>query len=969
MTYSVDGQLIAVYGGRRSDGSLSNEMFRLQALYRPGNWAWSTPPSRNFSGAAPPMAGMRLIALGEGRGHITPTMESFTASGYSSQSGCNGTVFGSWQTTTTPTASSQRPLADYPNLYQLPDGRLFNAGPAPGADLVQNKYKRFFNLQSAQWEEASAGDNQDLAYFGSSVMYRPGKILRAGSVSTTGHGTTQTIDVGAGQQSPWAPYVEDLTHPALLQRAHSNLTVLPTGDVLATGGVSDDDHIVDSNNNPLSTDQKRPQLWRVSQNRWTSTVAADQEQLAFDSQIRNYHSTAILLPDARVLTTGGEKPSPDETTCSVFEPPYLFRSTGSDYAPRPHIQLAPSALSYSHSFTIALTDPTRAATIKSVALIRPGAVTHGFDQGQRYVPLEYQAADNPSRLLVKAPANAFLAAPSDQMIFVVDSVATDAPRVPSIAYWTRIGAPTSQPDPADVTAPAGGSYSSMSFLMNCDVTSLHPSWRAPADDDAIAFSGPATSYDLRYTTDVNGNPPFSSWTVVTGLPTPGACFSFNDKVVTGLSDAQWYRFGVTTTDDNQNTSVLSSTIVGRPASCDGDGGGEGIILHSQSPTPLEPSLMVSVPAAGGAGDGDILFPGAALDSLTSDALWLEGAPEVQSGARLLHVCTGGTRGLSLDRVRLLAVDHAAGTEAAAATDGRFLAGIRTPLTGASDAYGADLTQRLTGGWAEPLYADSGMVVDLTLPSPDSTGDILLLETSAGRASKSGLCVEALDGAGAWAELARMHPRRHQSTHAVPLAGHSSVRLRFTASCVVHFAGRLIQLFPASVSTGQIRTASVSGADCLDAARARDGVKVVVPALDTLALSFDEPTATATGQRSWCVFLEGAPIASSAAAFLRSQPANGAAVPPRFALLQNVPNPFRNSTTIGFELPASENAVLDIFDTQGRRIRRFEVREGLGRHLIDWDMRDGRGDLVAPGIYTYRLTAGRDEARRKMVVLP
>ena len=65
--------------------------------------------------------------------------------------------------------------------------------------------------------------------YGSAVMYDDGKILYAGGNRTTN--TAETIDLNAGSpQWQW-------TGPMAFARRHLNLTMLPTGDVLATGGV------------------------------------------------------------------------------------------------------------------------------------------------------------------------------------------------------------------------------------------------------------------------------------------------------------------------------------------------------------------------------------------------------------------------------------------------------------------------------------------------------------------------------------------------------------------------------------------------------------------------------------------------------------------------------------------------------------------------------------------------------------
>jgi hypothetical protein len=91
--------------------------------------------------------------------------------------------------------------------------------------------------------------------------------------------------------------------------------------------------------------------------------------------------------------------------------------------------------------------------------------------------------------------------------------------------------------------------------------------------------------------------------------------------------------------------------------------------------------------------------------------------------------------------------------------------------------------------------------------------------------------------------------------------------------------------------------------------------------------------------------------------------------PRFALEQNVPNPFNPHTTIRFTLPARTDATLRVYDVTGRLVS--EIATGAldaGTHTLRWDGTDRRGHRVASGVYFYRLRAGTHTATRKMVLL-
>jgi len=90
---------------------------------------------------------------------------------------------------------------------------------------------------------------------------------------------------------------------------------------------------------------------------------------------------------------------------------------------------------------------------------------------------------------------------------------------------------------------------------------------------------------------------------------------------------------------------------------------------------------------------------------------------------------------------------------------------------------------------------------------------------------------------------------------------------------------------------------------------------------------------------------------------------------RFALGQNVPNPFNPATTIHFSLAAESEVRLHVFDVAGRLVRTLaDGRVGAGAHAVQWDGRDERGGHVASGIYLYQLVTPKEKAERKMVLL-
>ena len=143
-------------------------------------------------------------------------------------------------------------------------------------------------------------------------------------------------------------------------------------------------------------------------------------------------STALLLPDARILSVGGGQPAAtglqDDFTAEIFTPPYLFKLDGT-LATRPAITSAPTEVSYGQAFTV---ETPAASTITRATWIRLSSVTHATNMNQRMNNLTF-AVSGASSILVNAPATANVAPPGHYMLFLID-----ANGVPSVARIVRI---------------------------------------------------------------------------------------------------------------------------------------------------------------------------------------------------------------------------------------------------------------------------------------------------------------------------------------------------------------------------------------------------------------------------------------------------------------------------------------------------------------------------------------------------
>lgn len=299
----------------------------------------------------------------------------------------------------------------YPNFFVTPDGRTFDAGP--------ESWGRYLNTDALGSWQGVAGTQFGNRDYGTAVMYEPGKILVTGGDNAFSPTTamTETLDLTTGAQWPSYQLAESMESA----RKHLNATILPDGSILATGGTSAWGEN-DSRGRVLTSE-----LWNPETRQWTT--------LASSQVTRIYHSTALLLPDGRVMSMGGGRPSdlvngdPDHLDAEIYSPPYLFNG------PRPTITAVPDAFDYRDTFTI---DTPDAASIAKVTLVRLGSTTHTVNMDQRFNQLAFTASQG--QLQVTSPQSATYAPPGYYMLSVLN-----ADGVPSVSKIVLLN---------DQTAPA-----------------------------------------------------------------------------------------------------------------------------------------------------------------------------------------------------------------------------------------------------------------------------------------------------------------------------------------------------------------------------------------------------------------------------------------------------------------------------------------------------------------------------------
>jgi plastocyanin len=292
----------------------------------------------------------------------------------------------------------------YPWTYLLPDGKLFIAGPhVPTHRFDWSNPAATLETFSANVTDRSGGGEK-----GTSVLlilrppdYAPRVVIMGGDLNSNER-SAQIIDLS--DPSPAWTDLPDINFPRSQQ---FTATLLPDGRIFIAGGI------------PGGPDGGTCELFDPGNPGpgWAIGPA-----MQYD---RTYHSSFLLLRDGSVL--GGGAP-PDADPPAVYTPHERFFPDYFDSI-RPTITNAPAAIDYSANFEIATPTPV---DVSEVILLRPGAVTHGFNMSQRGIECVI-AGIGPGTLDVEPPPNANLAPPGWYLLYLLDGN-----RVPSPGRWIRL---------------------------------------------------------------------------------------------------------------------------------------------------------------------------------------------------------------------------------------------------------------------------------------------------------------------------------------------------------------------------------------------------------------------------------------------------------------------------------------------------------------------------------------------------
>ena len=351
-------------------------------------------------------------------------------------------VAGSWSTL----EGADNLLPMYPRLFTVPSGPMkgdvfFETVGTLWGPFGEHPTEGLWNLQQVldrdtnQWQYLGPsvfGARQHAATvmlplsaqddYTARLLTFGGSIGR--SVAATPLAEMTTLGNGGVDNAP----VEPLAHP----RWHVNGVLLPDGSVLAVGGgMWDNVYAHGQRSSPVLVAER------------FDPATGEWSDMAPMSVGRTYHSTAILMPDGRVMA-GGHVPLPvpwrdvrdnmpyqdqiAETRLEIYEPPYLHWN-----AERPVISDLPDHAGYGQTFQV---ESPQAENVVDAILVHPGATTHAWDVSQRAIVLP--VLDNADgRLTFQAPPDGDVAMPGYWMLFL--RVQHENGLVPGVAEFIHIG--------------------------------------------------------------------------------------------------------------------------------------------------------------------------------------------------------------------------------------------------------------------------------------------------------------------------------------------------------------------------------------------------------------------------------------------------------------------------------------------------------------------------------------------------
>lgn len=246
------------------------------------------------------------------------------------------------------------------NPAEFPPSALLYTGEI----LITWSPPQLYNPTTGQWRITGNFNQPNRGWPGHSdhsiIVLEDGRVLALGvrKGTTTNHMMGEIYDPST---ESWTL----LSNPGLV-RFQTEVVQLPDGQVLVAAGETE------ASPPPVPTTLgivKWTDLYKPSVNSW--------RRVADMNHFREYHAVTLLVPDGRVLTTGGTRikfqVGPTSNDIEAFSPPYLFRGV------RPQITaVSTSQLVGGDQLTFSIAPATQ---ITSAVLMGTQTTTHWVDAG------------------------------------------------------------------------------------------------------------------------------------------------------------------------------------------------------------------------------------------------------------------------------------------------------------------------------------------------------------------------------------------------------------------------------------------------------------------------------------------------------------------------------------------------------------------------------------------------------------
>lgn len=387
-------------------------------------------------------------------------------------------------------------------------------------------------------------------------------------------------------------------------------------------------------------------------------------------------------------------------------------------------------------------------------------------------------------------------------------------------------------------------------------------------------------------------------------------------------------------------------------------------------------VVASRTSAGYVNDNNVLASTLTNDGDLLDAYLLSEKPEELGREYGLRISENDTDHTRFDRIQLLTVDHPHHINVAVFPDGSVGPyTVSASPVACRDSHGRDLLGAVAAPDGESARIEAGSWIDVTFPAPTETRG-----GGVGTRGNPGHKIEPPGGGAREAsspgvlDLAELCYRANPTTRIV--ADHGALviegemaTLRVTAPCDFHLDHMFLADLPSEPIVVQdcpvVRAEHSTQGECSGLISADDTSYLELSPGDVVELAFRAPYLDEAHVRDFVLITEGQ-YALGRAAALAAEPdlAHG------HSQVTARPNPFRERTTIEFDVPVSGSDVTArIHDASGRLVRTLaRESQAAGRLALVWDGTNDRGGTVASGVYFCRIQTGGREVESRVVVL-